>query len=76
MKDEPLGNNVVSLFARGWPVRRLSREFGISRGRVKRILSGNSRQRESGVQEPEVPGSKPSKLDEYKPYIMGEIPAR
>jgi len=69
MKDEPLENNVVSLFARGWPVRRLSREFGISRGRVKRILSGNSRQRESGVQELEVPVSKPSKLDEYKPYI-------
>ncbi|MGV8133767.1 MAG: IS21 family transposase [Mangrovibacterium sp.] len=69
MKDEPLENNVVSLFVRGWPVRRLSREFGISRGRVKRILSDNARERERGSQKLNPPQSKPSKLDEYKPYI-------
>ncbi|MFA5433269.1 MAG: IS21 family transposase [Candidatus Paceibacterota bacterium] len=69
MKDEPLENNVVSLFVRGWPVRRLSREFGISRGRVKRILSDNARDRESGAQKVNPPQSKPSKLDSYKPYI-------
>ena len=71
MKDEPLENNVISLFVRGWPVRRLSREFGISRGRVKRILSNNTRDRESGVQKVNRPQSKPSKLDSYKPYITG-----
>lgn len=72
MKDESLDNNVVSLFARGWPMRRLSREFGISRGRVKRILAGHTRGRESGEQKPGVPVSKPSKLDGFKPYI-GEL---
>ena len=69
MKDEPLENNVVSLFVRGWPVRRLSREFGISRGRVKRILSDNARERERGSQKVKPPENKPSKLDGFKPYI-------
>jgi transposase len=72
MKDESLENNVVSLFAKGWPMRRLSREFGISRGRVKRILSDNARGREKGVQKVKPAESKPSKLDAYKPYI-GEL---
>jgi transposase len=69
MKDESLENNVVSLYSRGWPVRRLSRELGITRGRVKRILARNHSRRENGVQKMKPPESKPSKLDEYKPYI-------
>jgi transposase len=69
MKDESLENNVVSLYSRGWAVRRLSRELGITRGRIKRILARNHSQRESGVQNMKPPGSKPSKLDAYKPYI-------
>ena len=69
MKDESLENNVVSLHSRGWAVRRLSRELGITRGRIKRILARNHSQRESGVQNMKPPESKPSKLDVYKPYI-------
>lgn len=49
MKDESLENNVVSLYSRGWAVRRLSRELGITRGRIKRILARNASQRECGV---------------------------
>jgi transposase len=47
MKDEQLENNLVGLHARGWSIRRLSREFGIGRPRVKRILEHNSKQREN-----------------------------
>ena len=50
MKDEALENNIVTLFERAWSVRRLSREFGISRGRVNRILEHNEYKRETGRQ--------------------------
>lgn len=72
MKDGSLENNVVGLYSRGWPVRRLSREFGITRGRAKRILARNADQRESQEQKMKPPENKSSKLDEYKPYI-GEL---
>ena len=42
MKDQQLENSVVTLHAKGWSVRRLSRELGISRGRVRRILVANT----------------------------------
>jgi transposase len=69
MKDEPLENNIVTLFERGWPVRKLSQEFGISRGRVKRILQRNEYKRKTGKQYRSSPGKQGSKVDPYKEYI-------
>lgn len=72
MNDEQLNNNIVTLYGRGWAVRRLSREFGISRGRVKRILSRHLSQREEGMEKLSEKIKKSSKLDPLKPYI-GEL---
>lgn len=70
MKDEQLENNLVSLYARGWSQRRLSREFGISRQRVKRIIEQNDEQRESTNTTPQSTAKKRgSKLDPYYDYI-------
>ena len=69
MKDESLENNIVSLAGRGWSLRRLSLEFAISRGRVRRLLYNHAAERENGTQKIEKPSTAPSKLDEYKPYI-------
>lgn len=72
MKDENLMNNIVSLHQRGWGIRKLSREFGIGRERVRRILDINNRQRESGNNELGRVEKRASKLDDYKGYI-GEL---
>lgn len=69
MKDESLENNIVSLHSRGWSIRQLSREFGISRQRVKRILERNVRQRENGQEYFSKPNKRSSKLYSYKEYI-------
>jgi transposase len=70
MKDESLENNVVTLHARGWSIRKLAREFGISRGRVGRILLRNQFKRETGSEYRKESEKKPSKLDQYKDYIQ------
>lgn len=72
MKDDSLENNVVTLHSRGWSVRRLAREFGISRERVSRILEHNLLRRHQGVEKLSPRKQGPSKLDEWKPYI-GEL---
>jgi transposase len=69
MQDESLENMVVTLHARGWAVRQLSREFGISRGRVNRILTRNKHKRETGSGLAKVTVSRRSRLDAYKDYI-------
>ncbi|MFZ2147088.1 MAG: IS21 family transposase [Sedimentisphaerales bacterium] len=69
MRDELLENNVVSLHGRGWSVRRLSREFGISRGRVRRILGQNGLDREKGQENLKKTVKQSSKLDRWKDYI-------
>ena len=69
MKDESLENNVVSLHSRGWSIRRLSNEFGISRQRVNRILERNAYQRENEQEHPSKAGKRGSKLDSYNEYI-------
>jgi len=68
MKDELLENNIISLHSKGWPVRRLSREFCISRQRVGRILRHNAHRRENGTDLPK-PVKRSSVLDAYKEEI-------
>lgn len=60
---------MVTLHARGWTIRRLSRELGISRERVHRILRDNNKKRETGNAVPRETVVKPSKLDPFKEYI-------
>lgn len=70
MKDPELENNIISLHSRGWSVRKLSREFGISRERARRILHSHSYERETGKPPPrKKPGKQGSKLDAYKDTI-------
>ena len=69
MKDESLENNIVTLFERGWSARRLAREFGISRGRVDRILQRNEHNRKTGMEYISKPGKQGSKVDPYKKDI-------
>ena len=69
MQNESLENTVITLHARGWAIRRISREFGISRERVMRILKRNNQKRETGQDIPRKTTEKPSKLDTFKEYI-------
>ena len=70
MKDQQLENSVVTLHAKGWPVRRLARELGISRGRVRRILVANTVVRDAiGGDGIPVKRKRKSKLDPYKGLI-------
>jgi transposase len=74
MKDESLENNLVTLHGRGWTVRRLAREFNISRERVDRILGMNEQNRSMGTAITAL-SSKPKvskKLGPHKEYI-GEL---
>jgi transposase len=66
MKDEALENSVVSLFARDWSIRRISREFAVSRNRVRRILEQNQLLRQKEVEPVKVKNKRSSKLDPYK----------
>jgi transposase len=66
MQDESLDNSVVTLFSRNWAVRRIARELGISRNRVKRILLRHHTRREEGQAPIPKPQSRASKLDAYK----------
>ena len=73
MKDENLENTVATLYVKGWTIRRLSREFGISRGRVRRLLVSNSVLRDTTPKVVVWPKSRrPSKLDPYK-ELIGEL---
>lgn len=69
MKDESLDNSVVTLFSRRWAVRRIARELGISRNRVKRILLRHQARRDEGQPPVSKPCTRASKLDAYKEYI-------
>jgi len=69
MNDESLDNSVVTLFARNWAVRRIARELGISRNRVKRILMRHHTRRDEGQAPIPKPQQRPSKLDAYHDEI-------
>ena len=70
MKDEALENSIVTLYDKGWSVRRLSIELKVSRERVSRILRQNVRQRSSpdGKDQGET-SLRRSMLDPYKATI-------
>ena len=70
MKDENLENSVITLHAKGWPIRRISQEMGISRGRVRRWLVSNSVLRDTTPgDEITLKKKRQSKLDPYKGFI-------
>ncbi|MBA7541489.1 hypothetical protein ES705_33803 [subsurface metagenome] len=73
MKDEQLENAVITLhIQKGWPIRRVSRELGISRERVRRWLVSNSVLRDTTpAGEITLKKKRPSKLDPYKDFIAG-----
>lgn len=71
MKDENIANTVVTLhLQKGWSIRKISRDLGISRNRIRRILVSNSALRDT-TSEGKIPLKKKrsSKLDPYKEYI-------
>jgi len=72
MKDENLENSVITLHAKGWPIRKISKEMGISRGRVRRWLVSNSVLRDTTPgDEITLKKKRPGKLDPYKEFIAG-----
>lgn len=73
MKDERIENRVITLHSMGWSVRRISRELGVSRRRVDRLLAINSGLRDATPKEVvKVKKRRSSKLDPYKGFI-GEL---
>jgi transposase len=72
MKNESIENTVITLHGQGWSIRRLSRELGISRKRIRRMLVSNSVMRDTTPGE-EIAQKKrrSSKLDPYKEFING-----
>ncbi|MFA5816591.1 MAG: hypothetical protein WC865_13330 [Bacteroidales bacterium] len=73
MKDESLENNVVTLYGKGWSTRRISREFGISRKRIRRLLVSNSASRDTTPKEViSVKKKRPGKLYPFQEFI-GEL---
>jgi len=74
MKDEQLENLVVTLYhSRGWSIRKLSRELGVSRMRIRRVLVSKRVLRDTTPQgRIKAKKQRPSKLDPYKKHI-GEL---
>ena len=71
MKNESIENTIITLHGQGWSIRRLSRELGISRKRIRRMLVSNSVTRDTTPGE-EIAQKKrrSSKLDPYKDFII------
>jgi len=74
MKDEQLENLVVTLYhSRGWSIRRCSRELGVSRKRIRRVLVSKRVLRDTTPQDTIKPKKRrKSKLDPYKKHV-GEL---
>ncbi len=73
MKNEELDNTVITLHGQGWSIRRISRDLGISRRRVRRLLVSNAVLRDTHLGVPSKPQPRrASKLDPYKEFI-GEL---
>lgn len=73
MKNEQLENTVITLHRQGWSIRRVSRELGVSRGRIRRILASNAELRDAAGEPVVKPRAKrASKLDPFKEFV-GEL---
>jgi transposase len=73
MKDEQLENSIIHLHTRGWSTRSLAVEFNISRGRIRRIIEGNTRRRCGDIPDGEERVKRASKLDSYREQIHNLI---
>ena len=71
MRDESIDNTVVTLhLQKGWSIRRISRDLGLSRNRIRRILVSNSVLRDTTPTDKGlVKKKRVGKLDNYKEYI-------
>ena len=70
MKDENLENTIITLHGQGWSIRKISRELGISRKRIHRLLVSNSVLRDTTQKDAiREKNKRPSKLDPYKIFI-------
>ena len=71
MKDEQLENMIVTLYhGHGWSIRRIARELGVSRRRIRRVLVSKRVLRDTTPQGSIEPKKRrPGKLDPYKKYI-------
>jgi len=71
MTPDDIVNAVVALHHRKWSHRRVARELGLSRGKVRRILKRIEKQRTSGHSVLPKPARKcASKLDDFEPKMM------
>ena len=70
MKDESLENTIITLHGQGWSIRKLSKELGISRERIRRVVVANQALRTTTPDQAKKPQKKRvSKLDPYKQFI-------
>ncbi len=73
MKDESLENTIITLHGQGWSIRKLSKELGVSRERIRRVVVANQALRTTTPDQAKKPRKKRvSKLDPYKAFI-GEL---
>jgi transposase len=71
--NEQLRNDIAQLYQGNTSVRAMARQLGISRGRVKRLLSQIQQQRAGQAPTGELPPprrKKSSKLDAFEPLIV------
>lgn len=66
MKDENLENTLITLHGRGWSIRKIARELGVSRKRIRRVLLSNMDSRDNNALA-KISSKKPraSKLDPW-----------
>ena len=70
MKDESLENTIITLHGQGWSIRKLSKELGVSRERIRRVVVANQALRTTTPDQAKKPQKKRvSKLDPYKEFI-------
>ena len=71
MKNESLENTIITLHGQGWSIRKIFRELGISRKRIRRMLVSNSVLRDTTPGEEIIQKKRrSSKLDPYKDFII------